>query len=529
MQELLLSDTHPADVGVHLRIMALCAVHPIAHGSSLRPCAQKYDKSAALATAVSKARAVKHSHVTANVQGFENGFCTKTALTSSDRVLRRGVSSPCFKDVSGLRCSRDDRGSCDAAEHRSEEPFREAIFELEIMVREPAEVLGGMQERLSAKDLELVLTYFAQEGRDSWCALEVYEWMQKENRVRDETQKLMMSIMYEWVMKLVEGERSVEEVKSLLQDMYCVGLKPEFHIIQGIISSYYDRGRKVDALCFVKKMLEIGVDDDAEDPVSILVFKMVRSGEQKEAVDVVRTLRGCGFELRLSAYSAALLAIVKEQEQFTMVQRQVRILVQNGTLQELEKQELEAFATYENLLHQEAEEIVRLAEKAGTPDKMSSFYERLLAMYCIAGKGLEAERALWQMKFSGREPPMEMYNTVVGVCGYGNHREAAFRVLRRMEDMGPVPTKKTYSVLIGGFHKGGHYREASEAFQLMLTRGLRPDPHVMLAVLRSLQKAGLVSHYLHLCKTLAQVGMIEPCLLYFYIDALNLCIIRALD
>jgi hypothetical protein len=42
---------------------------------------------------------------------------------------------------------------------------------------------------------------------------------------------------------------------------------------------------------------------------------MVRSGEQKEAVDVVRTLRGCGFELRFSAYSAALLAIVKEQEQ----------------------------------------------------------------------------------------------------------------------------------------------------------------------------------------------------------------------
>lgn len=212
-----------ANVRVHPRSMALCAVHPIAHGSSLGPCGQNYDKSAALATAVSalnKARAIKHSHVTPNVQGlstFENGFCTKTSLASSDRVLRRGVSSSCFKDISRLLCSRDDRGSCDAAEHRFEEPFKEAIFELEIMVREPAEVLGGMQERLSAKDLELVLTYFAQEGRDSWCALEVYEWMQKENRVRDETQKLMMTIMYEWVMKLVEGERSVEEVKSLLQ------------------------------------------------------------------------------------------------------------------------------------------------------------------------------------------------------------------------------------------------------------------------------------------------------------------------
>lgn len=107
------------------------------------------------------------------------------------------------------------------------------------------------------------------------------------------------------------------------------------------------------------------------------------------------------------------------------------MLIQSGALQELERHETEAFTTYENLLHQEAEEIIQLAEKAGTPDKMPGFYERLLAMYCIAGKGLEAERALWQMKFSGREPPVEMYNTVVGVCGYGNHREAAFRVLRR--------------------------------------------------------------------------------------------------
>jgi hypothetical protein len=96
--------------------------------------------------------------------------------------------------------------------------------------------------------------------------------------------------------------------------MYCVGLKPEFHIIQAIISSYFDRGRKVEALCFIKKMLEIGVDDDAEDPVAFLLLKMVRIGEQKEAVQLVRTLRECGFELRISGYSAALLAAIKEQE-----------------------------------------------------------------------------------------------------------------------------------------------------------------------------------------------------------------------
>ncbi|XP_024389915.1 pentatricopeptide repeat-containing protein At2g30100, chloroplastic isoform X1 [Physcomitrium patens] len=508
--------------------MALCAVHPIAlHGSPLRLCPQNYEKSATLTTVVSaikSARVVKHWHVIPK----KTEFCVNISSTRNNWVPRYGVSSSCCKKKPGIRCSRDDRGGCDAAEHKFEEPFKEAIFELEIMVREPAEVLGGMQERLSAKDLELVLTYFAQDGRDSWCALEVYEWMQKENRVGDETQKLMMAIMYEWVMKLVEGEQSVEEVKSLLQDMYCVGLKPEFHIIQTIISSYWDKGRKDKALCFVKQMLETGVESDAEDPLAFLLIKMVKAGEQKEAIELVRTLHGCGLELRISSYSAALLAAVKEQEQFTKVQREVRMLVQNGQLQELEKHEKEAFATYEYLLHLQAEEIVLWAEKIGTPDKLPVIYERLLAMYCIAGNGLAAERALWQMKFSGREPPVEMYNTVVGVCGFGNHREAAFRVLSRMEALGLMPVKKTYTVLIGGFLKGGNFQEASEALLLMLTKGLRPDFHVMLAVLRSLQKAGRVSQYLHLCKTLADVGIIEPCLVYVYIDTHNLCIIRVL-
>lgn len=97
-----------------------------------------------------------------------------------------------------------------------------------------------------------------------------------------------------------------------------------------------------------------------------------------------------------------------------------------------------------------------------------------------------------------------------------------------MENMGPKPTKKTFTVLIGGFLKGGHFQQAAETLDQMMTRGFRPDPHVMLAVLRTLQKENLVIQYLHLCKTLAQAGMIEPCLLYFYVDALNLCIIRLL-
>lgn len=50
-------------------------------------------------------------------------------------------------------------------EDEMSEGFFEAIEELERMVREPSDVLGEMNERLSARELQLVLVYFAQEGR----------------------------------------------------------------------------------------------------------------------------------------------------------------------------------------------------------------------------------------------------------------------------------------------------------------------------------------------------------------------------
>jgi hypothetical protein len=212
------------------------------------------------------------------------------------------------------RVSKEDYHHVDNDQSQHKEAFKEAIFELEYMVREPAEVLEGLQEKLSIRDLELVLAYFAQDGRDSWCALEVFDWMQRVNRVGDDTHRLMMGIMFEWIMKLVEKEQPVEDVKSLLQDMNCVGLKPEFHIMQSIIGTYWEKGRKAEALCFVKEMLDSEVETEGEDPVVFLILKMVKAGEQKEALDLVHHLRGCGFKLKVSAYSAALVAAVVEQE-----------------------------------------------------------------------------------------------------------------------------------------------------------------------------------------------------------------------
>lgn len=164
------------------------------------------------------------------------------------------------------------------------EGFFEAIEELERMAREPSDVLEEMNERLSARELQLVLVYFAQEGRDSWCALEVFEWLKKENRVDKETMELMVSIMCTWAKKLIDEKSKVENVVDLLVDMDCVGLKTNFSMIEKVISLYWEAGEKEEAVLFVKEVLrrEISsLDGDKEGnkggPAGYLAWKMMVS------------------------------------------------------------------------------------------------------------------------------------------------------------------------------------------------------------------------------------------------------------
>lgn len=162
------------------------------------------------------------------------------------------------------------------------EGFFEAIEELERMTREPSDVLEEMNERLSARELQLVLVYFSQEGRDSWCALEVFEWLQKENRVDKETMELMVSLMCGWFKKLIEGNRDVADVVDLLVDMDCVGLKPNFSMIEKVISLYWDAGEKERAVQFVKEVLRRGIgylnhgkEGNKGGPAGYLAWKMM--------------------------------------------------------------------------------------------------------------------------------------------------------------------------------------------------------------------------------------------------------------
>lgn len=436
----------------------------------------------------------------------------------------------------GCRLLRVSRGGEEFTEEHSRGGFSEAIIQLERMARDPDDILEEMQKQkqLSTRDLQLVLVYFSQEGRDSWCALEVFDWMRRGDQVDDETMELMLSIMSSWLNKLAVEEHSVEEVQCLLREMKCVGLKPDYDIVEKLISMYWDRGKISEAIQFVKYLLQTGraVTEEAkdQDPASHLMWKMSTDGEYHEAVELLFELRNCGLKPKIYSYVTALVTLVMEQNQFTRAVHELKVFQNKGKVGKLEAGDLDLLDAYQRNLHEKGEQIAKWAIEENAPEFMGVIHEELLAMYAVAVRGIEAEHHLWQMKLAGREPSTETYDMVLAVCAVEKNLLAVGRLMAGMEAVGKPPSKKTFSWLVHGYMKGKHFEEAAKTLIKMLDKGLYPEKLEITMVLKglqkSLQKTGHPELYLSLCKRLSDAGLIEPCLIYLYID--KLCIIRML-
>ena len=111
----------------------------------------------------------------------------------------------------------------------------------------------------------------------------MFEWWKKENRVDMEIMELMVSIMCGWIKSMIKAEKEVVEVIDLLMDMDCVGLKPNFSMMEKAISVYWDLGKKDQAIIFVDEILrreimslEDGIDDvHRGGPAGYLAWKMM--------------------------------------------------------------------------------------------------------------------------------------------------------------------------------------------------------------------------------------------------------------
>lgn len=419
------------------------------------------------------------------------------------------------------------------------EGFFEAIEELERMTREPSDVLEEMNDRLSARELQLVLVYFSQEGRDSWCALEVFEWLRKENRVDKETMELMVTLMCSWVKKLIEGEHEVGDVVDLLVDMDCVGLRPGFSMMEKVISLYWEKGEKARAVSFVKEVLRRGIarfEDDGEapkgGPTGYLAWKMMVEGNYMDAVKLVVDIRESGLKPEVYSYLIAMTAVIKELNEFAKNLRKLKGFEKAGLTAELDKEDAELIEKYQSDLLTDGVRMSNWVIQEGITSLNGVVHERLLAMYICAGRGIEAERQLWAMKLVGKEADGDLYDIVLAICASQKEGSSIARLLTRVDVSSSLRKRKSLSWLLRGYIKGGHFDNAAETVVKMLDLGLCPEYLDRAAVLQGLRKRiegpGSVETYLKLCERLSDNNLIGPCILYLYIKKYKLWIMKML-
>ena len=99
--------------------------------------------------------------------------------------------------------------------------------------------------------------------------------------------------------------------------MKCVGLKPDYDIVEKLISMYWDRGKISEAIQFVKYFLQTGrvvtKEEKDQDPASHLMWKMSMDGEYQEAVELLFELRNCGLRPNIYSYVTTLVMLVMAQ------------------------------------------------------------------------------------------------------------------------------------------------------------------------------------------------------------------------
>ncbi|RVW65716.1 Pentatricopeptide repeat-containing protein, chloroplastic [Vitis vinifera] len=255
-------------------------------------------------------------------------------------------------------------------------------------------IVQGQLQSATTKTLAGAGVFFARR-KGFVCALEVFEWLRKENRVDKETMELMVSIMCSWVKKLIEGEHDVGDVVDLLVDMDCVGLKPGFSMIEKVISLYWEMEEKEKAVLFVKEVLrrEIAYSEDDGDghkggPTGYLAWKMMAEGNYRGAVKLVIHLRESGLKPEVYSYLIAMTAVVKELNEFAKALRKLKGFTKSGLIAELDAENVELIEKYQSDLLADGVCLSNWVIQEGRSPLHGVVYERLLAMYICAGRDL---------------------------------------------------------------------------------------------------------------------------------------------
>lgn len=255
-------------------------------------------------------------------------------------------------------------------------------------------------------------------------------------------------------------------------------------------------------------------------------------GDYRGAIRLVINFRESGLKPEAYSYLIAMTAVVKELNEFAKALRKLKGFVRAGSVAELDLEDVELIENYQSDLIADGVCLSNWVMEDGSPSLYGVVHERLLAMYICAGRGIEAERQLWEMKLVGKEPDGDLYDIVLAICASQKEARATARLLTRLEVSSSLQKKKSLSWLLRGYIKGGHFNEAAETVMKMLELGFYPEYLDRAAVLQGLRKRiqqfGNVDTYLKLCKSLSDANLIGPCLVYLYIRKYKLWVVKML-
>lgn len=241
-------------------------------------------------------------------------------------------------------------------------------------------------------------------------------------------------------------------------------------------------------------------------------------------------LRESGLNPETYSYLVAMTAVVKELNEVSKGLRKLKGFTKAGLVAELDEENIRLVEKYQSDLLDEGIQLSSWLIQEGNASVLSLVHEKLLAMYICAGRGLEAERQLLEMKLLGKEVERYFYDIVLAICASQRKDEAVSRLLTTLEATSPSSKKKTLSWLLRGYIKGGNFEDAAKTLTRMLDSGLHPDHLDRIAVVQGLRRM-IPQHrnmeiYLRLCKRLSDAELIGPCLVYMYIKKYRLWIIK---